>query len=306
MAEHRRLVVSAAVALAFVAVFGGVYCAGWLRGSAWLDHRSHFKVLPTERLEYTATSWLGEAGTATVDVSPLEEHPDGSGTYRIIYTLGTSKKVSAIYVMKGQISATIDAKTLLPLEVEEKMRTGLAVKADDKHVKLVYDRAANVVKYYKRRRDDEEGTLSYKRSRPIPPDSHHFTSLLYFIRFMEFKPGRAVSVLMSDRKRDVTIKTEVLREREYDSPDGTKRAALVLQTVTDFGKEDIKGSTFTIWLDKKERYPVRVIAKLKWGTARLKLVKRTVGAKPEPETRPDDEGPDDGPAPAGEQNTEAQ
>ena len=48
MAEHRRLVWLSAVALALVAAFGGLYCAGWLRGAAGLDPRSHFKILPAE------------------------------------------------------------------------------------------------------------------------------------------------------------------------------------------------------------------------------------------------------------------
>ncbi len=35
-------------------------------------------------------------------------------------------------------------------------------------------------------------------------------------------------------------------------------------------------STFDIWLDKEERYPVRMEVKVKWGTVKLKLVKRTI------------------------------
>ena len=276
MAEHRRLVRAAALALAVFALLGGVYCTGWLRGPGG-DHRSHFKVLPSEHIEYRATSWLGEAGTITVDVGPLQEHKDGSASYRIVYTIETSEKVSAIYIMKGQVTALIDAKTLLPLEFEEKMRTGLAITGgEDKHQKLVYDRVGNEVKHYKRRSKSENEELRFKRVRKIPPNSHHFTSLLYYIRFIKFEPGKEVSVLMSDRKRDLIIKASVLREKDYEAPDGTVRKAVVLKTVTDFGKEDIKGSTFQIWLDKEERYPVRMEVKLKWGTVKVKLVKRTI------------------------------
>ena len=276
MAEHRRLVCAAVVALAAFAILGGVYCAGWLRSPGG-GHRSHFKILPSEHIEYRATSWLGEAGTITVDVGPLQKHKDGSASYRIVYTLETSEKVSAIYIMKGQITALVDAKTLLPIEFEEKMRTGLAISGGkDKHQKLVYDRVRNEVKYYKRRRKSETKELRFKGVRKIPPNSHHFTSLLYYIRFIKFEPGKEVSVLMSDRKRDVTIKASVLREKDYEAPDGTVRKAVVLKTVTDFGKEDIKGSTFHIWLDKEERYPVRMQVKLKWGTVKVKLVRRTI------------------------------
>jgi len=277
MAEHRRLVRWVAAALAVFALLGGVYCAGWLGQSDNVDHRSHFKVLPTEHLEYQASSWLGEAGTITIDVGPLTKLEDGTASYRIVYTIEASKTVSAIYIMKGQVTAIIDARTLLPIEFEEKMRTGLAIKGGrDKHKKLVYNRDANKVDYYKIDKKSAEKTLKYNRSRRIPPNTHHFTSLLYFIRFIDFEPGREVTVPMSDRKRDLTIKASVLREENYKALDGTKRKAIALKTVTDFGKEDIKGSTFNIWLDKEERYPVRMEAKLKWGTVKLKLVKRTI------------------------------
>ena len=281
MAEHRRLVRWVAAALAVFALFGGVYCAGWLRESDNIDHRSHFKVLPTEHLEYQASSWLGEAGTITVDVGPLTKLEDGTASYRIVYTLEASKTVSAIYIMKGQVTAVVDARTLLPIEFEEQMRTGLAIRGGrDKHKKLVYNRNTNKVDYYKIDKKSKTKELKYSRSRQVPPNTHHFTSLLYFIRFVDFKPGEEVAVLMSDRKRDLTITASVLREADYKALDGTTRKAIVLKTVTDFGKEDIKDSTFNIWLDKKERHPVRMSAKLKWGTVKLKLVKRTIKKAP--------------------------
>lgn len=277
MAEHRWLVRLIAAAIAVFALLGGVYCSGWLRESDHVDHRSHFKILPSEHLEYRASSWMGETGTVTVDVGPLTKHKDGSASYRIIYTLETSKKVSAVYIMKGQVTALIDAKTMLPLEAEEQMRTGLAISGgEDKHTKLVYDRTKNEVTYYKRRRKSENKELRFKDARKIPPDTHHFTSLLYYVRFVDIEPGREVAVPMSDRKRDLTIKASVLREEDYKALDGTTRKAIVLKTVTDFGKEDIKDSTVHMWLDKEERYLVRIKVKLKWGTVKLELVKRTL------------------------------
>jgi len=277
MAEHRRIVCATVAALIVFALLGGVYCTGWLRESGTIDHRAHFKILPSEHLEYRASSWMGETGIITVDVGPLQKHGDGSGTYRIVYTLESSKKVSAVYIMKGQVTAVVDARTLLPLEFEEKMRTGLAVKGGrDKHKKLVYDRNTNQVAYYKVRRRAEDKSLVFKSSRRIPPDSHHYASLLYYMRFVDFKPGQAISIPMSDRKRDLTIKASVVREEDYKALDGSTRKAVLLKTVTDFGKEDIKDSTFDIWLDKEERYPVRMEVKVKWGTVKLKLVKRTI------------------------------
>ena len=281
MAKHRWLVRFAAAALVVLALLGGVYCAGWLKEPDNIDHRSHFKMLPSEHLEYRASSWMGETGTVTVDVGPLTKQEDGSGSYRIVYTLETSKKVSAVYIMKGQVTAVIDARSLLPLEFEEKMRTGLAIKGGrDKHKKLVYNRDANKVDYYKIDKKSDDKTLRYNRSRRIPPNAHHFTSLLYYIRFVDFEPGKEVAVPMADRKRDLTIKASVLKEKDYEALDGTKRKAVVLKTVTNFGKEDIKGSTFYIWLDKEDRYPVHIEAKLKWGTVTLKLVKRTIKEAP--------------------------
>ncbi len=281
VAKHRWIVCTAAAILVALALIGSLYRAGWRKETGNTDHRSYFKILPGEHLEYEATSYMGAAGTVMVDVAPLMKHDDGSGSYRITYTLESSKKVSAIYVMKGQVVAIVDATTLLPIEFEEKMRTGLAIKgAEYKHKKLVYDRTKNEVAYYKLRKKSENKDLRFKGVRPIPPDSHHFTSLLYYMRFIDFTPGKEVLIPMSDRKRDLTIKVTVHREKDYESHDGTTRKAIVLETVTDFGKEDMEGAKFRIWLDKKERYPVRIRTDLKWGTVKLKLVKRTVKEAP--------------------------
>ena len=293
MAQHRRTVYAAAAILVILALLGGLYYIGWLKETGNTEHRKYFKpppgeglkYLPGERLEYRAVlTRLGvskDAGTIEINVDPLAKQKDGSVSYRITYTVESSEAVSAVYVMKGQVVAIVDAETLLPLEFEAKMRTGLAIKgAEYKHKRLVYNRDTNKVEYYRAIRGSKDRTPVFIRSRQVPPDAQHFSSLFYFIRFVDFKSGEEVLIPMSDRKRDMTIKASVLREKDYEAFDGTTRKAIVLKTVTDFGKEEMEGAAYRIWLDKKDRYPVRIKADVEWGKVDLKLVKRTVKEAP--------------------------
>lgn len=259
--------------LALVAVVAALYAAGWIRQAHRGPRNAPFKLIPGERLDYAVTSWLIR-GIITVDVSPLLTLDDGTRAHRIVYTLKPDDTVSAGYVMRGQLSMILDTATLLPIEYEERMTTGLAITGGrPKRKKLVYDRVNGTVLYYKSKNGDE---LQYRRKREIPPNTHHLASLPYYFRVVAMKPGDVVSVDISDRKRDVTISADVLREEDYVAWDGSTRTALVLKTVTDFGKEDIGDTEFFVWLDKAERFLVRLDATTRLGTISAKLVKRDI------------------------------
>ncbi len=260
-----------------VLAVAGLYLYGlWRQSGRQVEPRLLVKILPCERLLYDVTSPLGESGTITVEVSPLLTLEDGRNAYRITYTLHTVPAVAAIYVLKGQVTTLIDARTLLPLEYEQQVVSGLGIKGGErKHEKLVYDRTAHTLTYYKEP-DGQEGVWRLKNTRPIPPDAQHFTSLFYFIRDINMQPDGQLNATISDRKRDFPVIAAVLREEDYEAPDGATRQAVVLHTKSDFGKEEVQGADFLIWLDKEDRYPVRIDAKTKWGTISGKLVNRTI------------------------------
>jgi len=269
----RRIALAAAV---LVLALSGLFGLGYIRQLACRGVRPSFKIIPHERLLFTVSSPLGDAGSITVDVSPLLTLPNSAPAYRITYTFETSPNISAVYVVKGQTSALLDAATLLPIEYEENFTSGLGVTGgDDKHKKLVYDQTNHHLQYYAE--DGKTGRLVAKKPpRPIPPDAQHFATMIYYIRDLPMEPGQQLSVVMSDRKNDLTVRAAVLREDNYTALDGSTRKALVLRTVADFGNENLKGSEFEIWLDREFRFPVRLDAKTRFGTISGKLVQRTI------------------------------
>ncbi|MFW6157909.1 MAG: DUF3108 domain-containing protein [Planctomycetota bacterium] len=237
--------------------------------------RPTYKALPRERLRYDVTSWLGKSGEFAIAVGPLRKHEDGRATYRVTCDLATSKAVSSVYVLQGQLTAVLDAETLLPLEFEERVNSGLAITSDIKHKKLVYDQDAHVVRAY----EDEGGGLELRdEPREVPADAHHYLSMPYFIRHLALRPGASFDLVLSGRKRDAVAALSVLREEDLALPSGRTRPALVAELTCDVDKKLMKGARFVVWLDQAEHYPLRIDAYLSLGTITATLAERVVGA----------------------------
>ncbi len=275
MHNHRRLCVASVIALGVIVLVAVLYLAGWLRQAGDAAHRSHFKTFPCERMRYDVVSWVGKTGSVEIEVSPLLEELPGPPAYRIVYTLQTTPAVSAVYAVKGQMSVLVDAGTLLPREYEERMTTGPGIMGGhNKHNKFVYNQVKHELLYYKEK--DKQKGLELRRTRQIPPNAQHFGSLLYFLRYAPLKPGDDINIVVSGKSRDETTNVSVLRHEDYVTPDGRKGEAIALKADSNFGKEEMEGVTFLAWLDKSERFLVRLDAKTKWGTISARLVKRTV------------------------------
>lgn len=273
---RRVLSVAAWVALVAALLAAGLYFVGWLRQRGAETHRP-FKSIPVERLTYHVTSWLGESGTLVAEVGPLRERPDASGAYRVVYTLETADEISAAYVLRGQVTALLDAATLLPLEYEEKIISGLGVTGGrEKHKKCVYDHARHTLSYY---RDRGHG-LELRDARDIPPGAQHYASLAYWLRAASLTPNARFEVPLSLERQDLAVALEVLREEPYAAPNGDARTAVVLRCATNFGHEEIEGAEFRIWLDQAERFVVRVDAATPWGTISVGLTERRVFQEP--------------------------
>ncbi len=296
MTKKRLIRFAIVAAAALVALLGALYGLGCLRqfvvSVLGPRPRPPFKIIPHEHLEFAVSSWLGDSGTIKVDVSPLLALDDGRKAYRITYSFATSDKISAVYLLKGQASVLVDALTLAPYEYEEQIISGFGVTGGHaKHTKLVYDQTNHEIHYYKERDKDEKGVkdgkieLRLRSTRKIPPNAQHFTSLLYLVRDLAIQPGGRIEALISDAKHDLAVQASAAGEKDYEAPSGEKRKALVLKTASDFGKPEIKESDFSIWLDKAERFPVRLDAATKWGTISARLVKRTIIKDPATESK---------------------
>ena len=271
----------------------GFYAAGWIRqqvieepkplvprpptnpspGKVPPGWRVPCKRLPAEHLAYNIAFQGAASGTATLATGPLTKHEDGRPAYRVVCTIRTNDRISALYVLRGQAIVLLDAATLLPIEFEHKVASGLAISSRIKHRKLVYDQAGHQLHYYKAK--DDTGP-EFRRSRNIPPDAHHYLSLLYFLRHAPLDVGKTLTAMTAEKKRDVPIEVRVLREEDYSLPSGERRRALVLETRSDLGKEEMQGARFRAWLDRADRFLLRLDVKTKWGTISATLTERTV------------------------------
>lgn len=275
---------------ALVALLGGLYAVSYIRQGRKKDPTPLFKLFPQEHLMYDVLYGTTKTGTVTVSLSGLLEQPDGSRAYRVSYQVKTVRAVGAVYRVDGHISVLIDAATLLPIEYEEKLTKGTLFKENARHRKYVYDRVNDELRYY-RKKDENERFKLRRKPRKIPSDAHHYTSLLYFIRSVPLKLDSHFTATISDRKKDITVKLSVIREEDYVALSGERRTALVLGAALVATEEEIKDadpptwlSRSELWLDKEERFPVRLDAKTKWGTMSAKLVERVITEDPSSQT----------------------
>jgi len=234
------------------------------------------RIFPHEQLDYAVTSWVGNAATIAVNVGPQCLTEDGAPAHFVTYTINTVGLMSRIYIIRGRVTALIDAETLLPYEYAENVKAGVGITGGSiKRIKLEFDRSENLLRYYRAERDRRP--IAFRRSREIPPDTHHLSSLLYFFRYYDdYEVGKEITVPMSDRKRDFHIIATVLREENYVTSPGLSEAAYVLEMDTDFGSDAVRQTSLTVWLDKREHYPVRLDARTRWGRISASLVRRTV------------------------------
>jgi hypothetical protein len=242
------------------------------------------KQFPRERLVYSVTSWLGRSGGITMEIGPLSKTPEGRPFYEMQLTLETNQVTSAIYVMKGTVAVAFDAVSLLPLIYEQNIRSGLGITGGSvRRKKLQFDHQNRLLKYWKAKGSKDE--LKYQRQRVFPEGAHHFLTLLIALRHTELKAGDTMKYVTLDRKRDIEVTGSVLREEHYRDLKGQRQTALVLETRTDFGKEEMEQGVFLIWVDKASHIPVQLEVEIPLGTMTAKLERRIEIAEPVPEPR---------------------
>ena len=241
-----------------------------------------FKRVRSEHLRYTVAAKDVPLGAISIDIGPLTTHAAESPVYPVTYSLQTNEAFSPVYILTGEARVLLDAGTLLPLEYEHRVRSGPGVTGGrEKYRKLEFDRTRHVLRCFEKEKDQAE--LTVRKPRPIPAGSHHFASVLFFLRHAPLKVGTTRALVVVSRKRNVSVRAAVLREEPYQLTDGTKGTAVVLLSQTDFGKKAIRNAEFRAWLDKAERFLVRLDVQIAWGTITATLVERTPGEGPAPQ-----------------------
>jgi hypothetical protein len=230
--------------------------------------------MPRERLRFVVESWLGESGEIVAEVGALFLYQHRIPAYPVTIRFKTTDLISKLYICRGNIDLVLDARTMRPLLFEERSRTGLGITGGEKnHRKIVYDRETGTLRYY--RILGRTGQLGFRRKRTFPRDSHHFASLAFAARTIDLKMGAELNAVLSDDKEDLPVKATVVRATTYRAPDGEDRAAWILETVDDFGKEEIEDASIWIWVDQEDMHPVRLDANIPLGKITARLVRRT-------------------------------
>ncbi len=271
--------IAAGVALAGVC---GVYVAGRILTRGAGPRLAH-AMLPGEQLEYeVSSSWLGRGGTVVAETSPRFVLEDGTAAHAITFTLRTNPVLAAVYVLKGQLRVVVESGSLLPREFEEEIVRGLGITGGrPKHTKFVYDQVRHTLAYYKER----DSRLVLRRTREgLPPQTHHFLSLLFYLRGVSLTAGQTIEVPMSSPKRDIVLRLTVLGDEEYAAPAGERRKGIaidvtVARTLGDEDDDDEKDDrlkSFRVLLDKEGRYPVRLDVEVALGTMSAQLIRRTL------------------------------
>jgi hypothetical protein len=195
-----------------------------------------------EQLRFVVDSWLGASGEIITEIGELTKYDGRIPAYPVAIHFQTTDLISKVYIVRGTFDIILDARTMRPLVIEERSRTGLGITGGRRyHRKILFDRESGTLEFYELLR--HTGKLRFKSKRRFPVDSHHFVSLAFAARTIGLKMGAELKAVLSGEREDLPVRATVIREAEYDDPSGGTRDAFVLETANDFGKDEMRNAS---------------------------------------------------------------
>lgn len=239
------------VALTAVLIFATI-CFSASPGAA--DGSAPFR--PGEKLTYEVRWQFVPAGLATLEVLPMKTI-NGAPAQHFVLTVRTNDFIDTFYKVRDRVDAFTDADVTRSVLYRKKQREG----KHKRDITVAFDWEKSQVRY----------TNFGKAKRPVSllPGSFDPLSVFYAFRFRHLKENTSLEAPVTDGKKCVIGKAQVLTKENIVTPSGTYETYLVEADMKDaagvFKKS--KDAKLLIWVSSDHRHiPVRIASKVAVGS----------------------------------------
>jgi hypothetical protein len=204
---------------------------------------------PGESLRFSIEYGLIKAGTAWLEVAPME-HYRGRDCYHLVSRAESNDVMSKIYKVRDRIDSLIDAEGLYSYRYKKRIREGTYKKDFD----IAYDPEAGRATYADGRKMD------------MTPWSKDALSAFYYVRHIPLEVGKDVTLAHHSDGASTDIIVKVVGKEKVTVPAGTFDC-IVIEPVMESGGLFKNSGKLTIWItDDNRRMPVLMKSKIPVGS----------------------------------------
>ncbi|MGD9212763.1 MAG: DUF3108 domain-containing protein [Desulfobacteraceae bacterium] len=203
---------------------------------------------PGERLVFELRWAFVPAGEAVLEVLPIE-NINGMDVYHFVMTANSNSFVDAFYKVRDQIDAYVDIAMNGSVFYSKKQREG-STKRD---ITVAFDQKNLTAVYQEKGKD--------KRQIKIVPGTFDPLSVFYFARTLGMNAGMQIQKSVSDGKKVVIGKANIVRREKIKVPAGTYDTFLLEPELEEIGGvfEKSKDAKMQIWVTaNKAHIPVKI------------------------------------------------
>jgi hypothetical protein len=215
---------------------------------------AHFK--PGEKLTYELRWSFIPAGTATMEIMPLESR-EGDRVYHFVMEARSNKVIDLLYMVRDRIDAYADLALTRSVHYRKKQHEG-RYHAD---ITVTFDWAKNQAQF--------SDTGEMRDPVDLLPGSFDPLSAFYHIRGVHFGVGDEITVPITDGKKNITARAEVLRRETITVESGTWDTFLIRPDIKDVGGVFKKSpnAQILLWLSADAlKIPIRIKSKVRVGS----------------------------------------
>ncbi len=194
---------------------------------------------PGESLRFSIEYGLIKAGTAWLEVGPMEQYK-GRDCYHLISRAESNEFMSKIYRVRDRIDSLVDAEGIFSYRYRKRIREGTYEKDYD----ILYDPAAGRARY-------ADGTTF--DTKPWPKDG---LAAFYYVRHLPMEVGTDIELAHHSDKRSNDIVVKVHGRERVEVPAGTFDCLVIEPVMEAGGIFKSSGKLLLYVTDDERRIPV--------------------------------------------------
>lgn len=214
---------------------------------------------PQQAYVYNVAWRLVPAGTATLRVQPA------GAEQRVIGTADSAGVVSVLYRVRDRFESFLDPRTYCSRAISKKTEEGF--RRLETNIRFDYARGKSVLE-----ERNLKNNQTKRQENDIPACVTDVISALFYAGSLPLAPGEVSVFPLNDGGRTAEVRATVEGREEVKVPAGTFRTIRVRAEATQ-GDARERGKVWIWYSDDAHRTPVRMRARLTWGTLNFELAR---------------------------------
>ena len=219
-------------------------------------YRKDLPFQPGEKLKFVLKWGVIPAGEAELEVLP-HKTPRGVKVYHFLLTAESNSFVDIFYKVRDRIDAYANLDMTRTILYTKRQREG----RHKRNIIVKFDWNKNQAHYSNFGKKEEPITLK--------PGSFDPLSVFYYVRLLDFEENSEINVPVTDGKRNVILRVEVVRREKVKLSIGTYDTYLLEPELKGIGGvfKKSKDAKIQVWITADERkIPVKVKSKVAFGS----------------------------------------